>query len=121
SMQKSRGFVHLTIEEIKKEEDQLHLKVEIIPQKDMPSGQVLWQLPPEAVVIEGEMEQDLPLTAHSIVHKEIVIDTTNLKDKAQIFFFAFQLQNGERYGASGSYTFKRAASSEFKASGKTQP
>ena len=84
SMKKTRGFVHLNIVEVRRDENYIYLKAEISPQRDMPSSQLKWQLPEGVKVAEGSEEEISHLKAHKTVFSDIVIEKESLKDNSPL-------------------------------------
>ena len=78
----------------------------ISPMIDMDSVEVEWKIPEHIKVISGSERESLKLVPGKTDNRDITIDPSTLKPDDRIFFFVYQMKNGERTGSSAQYHHK---------------
>ena len=105
---KSTGYFKIDITSVDFENDQVQLVAKITPLKSMTDVDFKWTFPKNIALVSGEKQGSLDLSNKSESQVTLVFDKDSVEEGEQFFFFAYQMQNGERHGASKSFIFSQS-------------
>ena len=117
---KSMGYFSANITKIDNGNGDITFKAQVLPRNDMMSAQYQWKLPETVKILSGETQDTVDYKKNDVKTFEITIDKESIKNEDKIFFFAFKVQNGERYGTSVTHLYKSSdTQQEIKAQSKS--
>lgn len=105
---KSTGYFRIEIKTNSKIDGQIEFIAEVTALKNMGSVDYEWKLPDSLVPLDGPLKNQLDFIGKGSHQVSIQLRTQDLKDNDQIFFFVYQMKNGERHGASKSFVFSES-------------
>lgn len=108
---KARSFFNIKLESIETDKSFVELIATVKAVQDFSTATIEWQWPNHLEIVDGEKISSESFAAGETKTFAIKIKADTLKENDSIFFFAYNLQNGERYGASTNFLYK--ASGQF--------
>lgn len=96
---KANKFVEAKLGFAKSSGETIRLQALVNSSVDMPQGQIEWKVPEGTVVVSGSLEGSVNFKAGNEEVFVLELEKASLKAGDKIFFFAFQMKDGERYGS----------------------
>lgn len=103
---KARSTVHSQIIVKPQKNGDMILSGTISPFVDMASAEIEWQIPKHVEILSGSETESIKINSGKAENRDITINPKTLKTGDRIFFFVYQMKDGERVGSSAQYHHK---------------
>lgn len=102
---KSTGYFRVTLNSQNLANGKIQLNAVITVQRSMKQADFEWKLPSSISVIEGDLKNHLTFDQSPSQTVSIQLSEAEAMAADPIFFFVYQVKNGERHGASTSWLY----------------
>ena len=100
---KARAVLQSDISVLESKDGSLKLTAHIMPFKDIHNIEIEWKLPEHVHILQGSQRGSIDISEKSNQKQILSIEKDSLKEGDRIFFFAYQMKEGERVGSSAQY------------------
>ncbi len=117
---KSLGYFAASITSDESRDGQVEITATVVARKNMSSAEFQWKTPKSAKIISGEDSGQVSLARGDQKVFSIIVDKDTVVEGDQLFFFVFEMKNGERHGFSQSFVYSPNNTSKSQIKSKTQ-
>ena len=102
---KANAFFQTKITEVDNGNGDITLIAQVVPRKDMSSGEFMWVVPDSVKVVSGDKKGATGYESGEAKQFTLVIDKSTVKEGDLFRFFAYEMTNGERLGGGSSFVY----------------